>query len=44
MGVKQMDRQQYAEPPRNPEGTLFVPGESGQVRGSGGERAEGEPA
>jgi short-subunit dehydrogenase len=38
MGVKQMDRQQYAESPRNPEGTLFMPGESGQVRGSGGER------
>ena len=44
MGVRQMDRQQYAEPPRNPEGTLFTPGESGQVRGSGGERVKGEPA
>ena len=39
MAAKQMDRQQYAEPPRNPEGTLFTPGESGQIRGSGGERA-----
>lgn len=40
MGVKQMDRQQYAEAPRNPRGTLFTPGESGRVRGSGGERAD----
>ena len=30
------DRQQYEEPPRNPEGTLFKPGETGSVRGSGG--------
>lgn len=36
MAAKQVDRQQYAEPPRNPEGTLYVAGEGGQVRGSGG--------
>ena len=28
------DRQQYAEPPRDPEGTLEKPGESGMIRGS----------
>jgi hypothetical protein len=39
MGVKQMDRQQYDEAPRDPAGTLYTPGESGQIRGSGGERA-----
>lgn len=36
MAAKQVDRQQYAESPRHPEGTLFSAGESGQVRGSGG--------
>jgi short-subunit dehydrogenase len=36
MAQKQADRQHYDEPPRNPEGTLFSPGESGQTHGSGG--------
>jgi short-subunit dehydrogenase len=31
----QAGRQQYDEPPRDPEGTLNKPGESGQKRGSG---------
>lgn len=38
MAAKQVERQQYAEPPRNPEGTLCHPGETGEVHGSGGER------
>jgi len=39
MGVKQMDRQQYAEAPRNPAGALHNPsGDTGRVRGTGGER------
>jgi NADP-dependent 3-hydroxy acid dehydrogenase YdfG len=36
MAAKQADRQQYDEPPRDPAGTLFTPGESGRTRGSGG--------
>lgn len=36
MSAKQADRQQYQEAPRNPEGTLYKPGESGQTHGSGG--------
>lgn len=36
MAAKQADRQQYNEPPRNPEGTLYKPGEGGQIHGSGG--------
>ncbi len=36
MSAKQADRQQYHEPPRDPEGTLYKPGESGQIHGSGG--------
>ena len=36
VAAKQADRQQYDEPPRDPAGTLFTPGESGRVRGSGG--------
>jgi len=31
----QADRQQYDEPPRDPQGTLNKPGEAGQKRGSG---------
>lgn len=38
----QVDRQQYHEPPRNPEGTLYKPGESGQTHGSGGVEKEGD--
>jgi short-subunit dehydrogenase len=32
----QAGRQQYEEPPRDPEGTLWRPGHAGQERGSGG--------
>jgi short-subunit dehydrogenase len=36
MAAKQVDRQHYDEAPRNPEGTLYVPSETGgQVRGTG---------
>lgn len=34
MGKKVVDQQKADEPPRNPEGTLYQPGESGQTRGS----------
>jgi short-subunit dehydrogenase len=34
--AKQADRQHYDEPPRDPEGTLNRPGESGRIRGTGG--------
>jgi NADP-dependent 3-hydroxy acid dehydrogenase YdfG len=34
--AKQVDRQQYQEPPRDPEGTLYKAGESGRTHGSGG--------
>ncbi len=36
MSGAQADRQHYDEPPRNPEGALFVPGQDGQTHGSGG--------
>jgi short-subunit dehydrogenase len=36
LSAKQADRQQYEEPPRNPEGTLWQPGGEGMVHGSGG--------
>ncbi|HEV7786455.1 MAG TPA: SDR family NAD(P)-dependent oxidoreductase, partial [Thermoanaerobaculia bacterium] len=36
MSAKQADRQQYNEPPRNPEGTLYKAGEGGKIHGSGG--------
>ena len=36
MSAKQADRQQYEEPPRNPEGALWQPGGEGMVHGSGG--------
>lgn len=36
MSAMQADRQQYEEPPRNPEGALHAPAESGQTHGSGG--------
>lgn len=35
LAAGQAERQHYDEPPRNPEGTLYVPGESGQTHGSG---------
>jgi short-subunit dehydrogenase len=33
--AKYVDRQQYDEPPRRPNGTLYEPGETGRVSGSG---------
>jgi len=39
MAAKQVDRQQYQEPPRDPEGTLYRPGGSGRTRGTGGVEA-----
>jgi short-subunit dehydrogenase len=39
LSAKQADRQQYAEPPRDPDGTLYRPGESGRTHGSGGVEA-----
>jgi len=38
MAAKQAHRQQYDEPPRNPEGTLHHPGERGRILGSGPSR------
>jgi short-subunit dehydrogenase len=38
MGVKQMDRQNYEEPPRNPSGALHSPAEAGKIYGDGGPR------
>lgn len=44
MAAKQADRQQYNEPPRHPEGTLYKAGEGGQIHGSGGKgETEEEP-
>lgn len=36
MSARQADRQQYDEPPRHPEGTLYAPADGGHMRGSGG--------
>jgi hypothetical protein len=33
MSAKQVDRQQRPEPPRDPDGTLYKPGEAGRVHG-----------
>jgi short-subunit dehydrogenase len=48
MGKKQIPRQQYDEPPRNPEGALHQPsearGDTGQTHGSGGREASKEKA
>lgn len=38
MAALQADRQQYNEPPRDPSGTLYTPGESGRTHGSGGRK------
>jgi short-subunit dehydrogenase len=38
MGAKQMERQNYDEPPRNPAGALHAPTDSGRVFGEGGPR------
>jgi short-subunit dehydrogenase len=35
MSAKQVDRQQYDEPPRDPAGALHKPSEKGRVKGSG---------
>lgn len=35
MAAMQAERQHYEEPPRVPEGTLYVPGESGETHGTG---------
>jgi short-subunit dehydrogenase len=35
LAAKQAKRQQYDEPPREPAGTLYTPGERGRVTGSG---------
>ena len=35
MAAMQADRQQHDEPPRDPEGTLYKPGESGRIHGEG---------
>jgi short-subunit dehydrogenase len=40
MAQKQMERQQYNEPPRNPSGSLHSPSDAGSVYGSGGERPQ----
>jgi short-subunit dehydrogenase len=42
LAAKQADRQQYDEPPRNPQGTLNQPGESGRVKGTGGVKEKGK--
>lgn len=39
MAAKQMDRQQYDEPPRNARGSLHTPSNAGRVYGTGGRRA-----
>jgi short-subunit dehydrogenase len=39
MSAKQVGRQQYDEPPRNPSGTLYTAGEGGRTKGSGGRTA-----
>lgn len=36
LSAKQVNRQQFAEPARDPEGTLYRPGESGEIYGPGG--------
>src|SRR5262249_28593337 len=36
ISAKQADRQQYDEPPRNPEGALWRPSHDGRVHGEGG--------
>jgi short-subunit dehydrogenase len=40
MSATYVDRQQYDEPPRRPEGSLYTPGHDGQIHGSGGVTAE----
>jgi short-subunit dehydrogenase len=40
MSAMQNDRQQRPEPPRDPDGTLYKPGESGRTQGEGAASAE----
>jgi len=40
MSARQADRQQYDEPPRNPEGGLWRPAGEGRVHGEGGREAK----
>lgn len=40
MSQKQMERQHYDEPPRDPRGTLFEPKRTGSAYGSGGRRVK----
>jgi short-subunit dehydrogenase len=42
MSAKQVDRQNYHEPPRNPDGTLYRAGESGRTHGTGGTETAAE--
>jgi short-subunit dehydrogenase len=42
--ARQVGRQQYDEPPRDPDGTLDKAGESGQTHGSGAQTDEGATA
>jgi short-subunit dehydrogenase len=39
MAARQMDRQNYDEPPRNPSGSLHAPADAGAIYGTGGPRA-----
>jgi short-subunit dehydrogenase len=41
LSARQADRQQYDEPPRAPEGTIYEPGQTGQIHGSGGRERNG---
>lgn len=41
MEAKLAARQQYDEPPRNPDGALYQAGGTGQIRGSGGAESSG---
>lgn len=36
MAARYVSKQQYNEPPRNPEGALHLPGGTGEVHGGGG--------
>lgn len=43
MSKTYVEKQQYDEPPRNPEGTLYQPGYSGRIEGSGPASVDGAP-
>jgi short-subunit dehydrogenase len=44
MSAMQNDRQQRPEPPRDPDGTLYKPGESGRTQGEGAAAGKSEKA